>query len=250
MNRPPARGADALSCVLASGAPGMPFVIVPSIGSTPLSLVRLARAIAPARPVRSFAYAGLEDDAPPHATIEAIARANVDELMADAPRGPWLVGGHCYGGAVAVAMALDLEARGAEVRGVTVLDGFAPLAREDVEGAADSPAGRAIQRSIEDVVRRTLEHYPSLDRDAFARVSALLRLHIEANLTYRASALRAPLRVFRTAGSDDAMFTGWARLAPAGCTLETVPGDTFSMLRPPAVEAVGRALGRALDALA
>jgi len=248
--RPASAGREPLSCSLAAGASGAPLVLVPSVGSTPLSLVRLARAIAPARPVTSFAYAGLEDDAPPHATVEAIARANVDEFLANGPRGSLFVGGHCFGGVVAIAMALDLEARGADVLGVAILDGFAPLGLADAEGVADSPAGRAFRRSIEDVVRRTLEHYPSLDRDAFARVSALLRLHIEASLAYRAGPLRAPLRVFRTAASDDAMFAGWARLAPAGCAIETVPGDTFSMLRPPAVEAVGRALGSALAALA
>lgn len=247
MTRPPARGADSLSCVLAAGAPGTPFVIVPSVGSTPLSLVRLARAIAPARPVRSFAYAGLEDDAAPHPTVEAIARANVDELMADAPRGPWLVGGHCFGGAVAVAMALDLQSRGAEVRGVAVLDGFAPRGTDVAADEAISPAGR---RAIEETRRRTLEHYPSLERDVFDRVSALLRLHIDASLSYRAAPLRVPLRVFRAAGSEDAMVAGWPRLATAGCAIEVVPGDTFSMLRPPEVEAVGRMLGRALAALA
>lgn len=247
MSPPPVRGADALSCVLATSAPGTPFVLVPSVGSTPLSLVRLARAIAPARPVRSFTYAGLEDDAPPHLTVEDIARANVDELMADAPRGPWLVGGHCFGGAVAVAMALELESRGAEVRGVAVLDGFAPLAMDVAASVDVSPAARSV---IDEAVRRTLEHYPSLERDVFERLSTLLRLHIDASMSYRAPPLRAPVRVFRSAGSEAAMVAGWPRLAPAGCAIEVVPGDTFSMLRPPDVEAVGRALGRALAALA
>ncbi len=89
--------------------------LVPSVGSTP-SLVRLARAIDPRRPVRSFAYAGLEDDAAPHRTLEAMAAACVEELLAASPEGPYLLGGHCPGGTVALEIALQLEARGRNVR--------------------------------------------------------------------------------------------------------------------------------------
>lgn len=241
--------ADAsLSCTLAAAEGGAPLVLLPSVGTTPLSLVRLARALVPPRPVLGFAYAGLEDDRTPHGSIEAIARANVDELLATRRERVWLIGGHCLGSAVAWAIAQELLARGERVRGVVVLDGFAPVARgfapDDIAGSE-----AAARRAVDEVVRRTLEHAARLERATFDRLATLLKAHIQAGVDYRAPSLDLPLRVLRSAAMDDVMFAGWPRLAAGGVATEVVAGDTFSMLRPPAVEGTGRALGRALFAL-
>jgi len=237
-----------LLCTLAGAGGGSPLVLVPSVGTTPLSLVRLARVLAPSRAVLGFAYAGLEDDRPPHGSIEAIARANVDELLATRRERAWLVGGHCLGSAVAWAMAHELLARGERVRGVVVLDGFAPIARgfspDDIPGSE-----AAARRVVDEVVRRTLEHAAGLGRATFDRLASLLKSHLQAGIDYRAPPLDLPLRVLRSAAMGDVMFAGWPRLAAGGVATEVVEGDTFSMLRPPAVEATGRALGRALFAL-
>ena len=245
----------ALLCTLVAGGEGAPLHLVPSVGTTPMSLLRLARAISPRRPVRSFAYAGLEDEGPPHDSLEAMAAAYVAELLAMSPRGPYLLGGHCLGGAVALEMALQLEAAGHEVARVAVLDSVAPLLASDGSWSERQAAGGAevaavekhLRSALEEIIARTVGHYPALAPDVFRRLSALLRSHIDAGVAYRARPLRAPLRVLRTEGCRDAVLDGWTRIATGGLSLHDVPGDTFSMLRPPHVEAVGETLGRVLE---
>ena len=247
--------ADAgLLCTLVAAGTGAPLYLVPSVGSTPLSLMRLARAIAPQRPVRSFAYAGLEDDSAPHRTLEAMAAACVDELLAASPESPYLLGGHCLGGTIALEMALQLEARGRNVARLVVLDSIAPLIEGKhrafvglhTPGSAAAAAESSFRRAIEEIVSRTIGAYPVIGPDAFRRLGALLKLHIEAGVAYRARPLRARTCVLRTAGCGDAVLDGWSSVAPGALSLHDVPGDTFSMLRLPHVETVGRTLGRLL----
>jgi thioesterase domain-containing protein len=47
--------------------------------------------------------------------ISALARANAADILKVQPEGPFLLGGHSYGGTVAVEVALVLEAWGHEV---------------------------------------------------------------------------------------------------------------------------------------
>jgi thioesterase domain-containing protein len=42
------------------------------------------------------------------------------------PKGPYLIGGHCFGGKVAFEMAFQLRAQGEQVAMLAVIDAFAP----------------------------------------------------------------------------------------------------------------------------
>lgn len=234
-----------LLTTLAARGEGPPLFLAPSVGTTPLSLVRLARSIVPALRVYAFAYAGLEDDSPAHDTFEAMASACVDELVAKCPEGPCLVGGHCLGGAVAHAITHELEARGRTVSRLVVMDSVAPLPA-DASGPMDAKVEDHARRAIADVVERTLSHSGTFSPEMFRRLAGLLKLHIEAGAAYRAQPIRAPLCVLRSRAFPDDVVEGWTRIATGALSRHEVPGDTFSMLRPPHVDAVGRILGRVL----
>jgi thioesterase domain-containing protein len=226
--------------------------VVPSLGTTPLSLVRLARAIAPARVVRSYAYRGIEDDATPDATIEAIAEANVAELRAAAPHGPYLVAGHCLGATVAFAMAAALESCGERVAALVVIDAMPPISA-DHRGTVpipDTPAAGAMLAQFGGIIQalgtRVIETATQLEDGVARRLRDVLRLHLDAGVNYRARPLRAPLHVLSTAEGDDAVLGEWSRYSPS-LARHTVPGDALSMLRAPHVAAAGRILGRVLE---
>jgi thioesterase domain-containing protein len=245
----------ALLCTLSRDGDGAPLYLVPSAGLTPLSLVRLARSISPRRPVHAFAYAGMEDDSPPHRTLEEMAAAYVAELLALSTRGPYLLGGHCLGGSVALEMALHLEARGEAVARLVLLDSMAPsladagpgpVGRDRDTRAPDGPETH-VRRALDAVVARTASHYAVLPAEVSRRLGRALQLHVEAGLAYRARRLRARAHVLRTRECPDALLAGWAEIATGGLSRHAVPGDTFSMLQPPHVEAVGRCLGTALQ---
>jgi thioesterase domain-containing protein len=245
-----------LICTLSTEGVGPPLFVVPSVGSTPLALVRLARSIAPRRVVHAFSYAGMDDDVPPHRTVEAMAAAYVAELLACSPRGPCLLGGHCFGGAVALEMALQLEARGEPVARLLALDSMPPplalAAPGHVAAAGADPERSALERHgrqvFETVVERARSNHAQLPTAIAQHLGGMLKLHIDAAIAYRARRLRAPVHVLCTGGSADVLMAGWAAIAGGGVAAEEVPGDTFSMLASPHVEVVGRTLGAALEA--
>lgn len=237
-----------LICTLSTDGVDPPLFVVPSVGSTPLALVRLARSIAPRRVVHAFSYAGMDDDLPPHRTVEAMATAYVAELLACSPRGPYLLGGHCFGGAVALEMALELEARGETVARLVALDSMPPPLAVDAAGA--DPVRSALERHgrrvFETVVARARSNHALLPAGIAQRLGGLLKLHIDAAVAYRTRRLRAPVHVLCTGGGADVLMAGWAAISGGGVAAEEVPGDTFSMLAAPHVEVVGRSLGAAL----
>ncbi len=56
------------------------------------------------------------------ADIASLARANAADIVAVQPAGPYLIGGHSYGGAVAMEIAMVLESWGHDVGLVLVCD--------------------------------------------------------------------------------------------------------------------------------
>jgi thioesterase domain-containing protein len=70
--------------------------------------------------------------------LGALARQNAADIAAVYPAGPVLVGGHSYGGAVAVEIAMVLESWGREVGLVLIMD--TPLTAQ-IRPAAPTEAG-------------------------------------------------------------------------------------------------------------
>jgi len=74
-----------------------------------------------------------------HLSIEAMAAAYVKTVRAEQPDGPYLLGGMCAGGLIAFEMARQLQAAGAVVEPVLMMDSATPQAlRRDVENAQRS----------------------------------------------------------------------------------------------------------------
>ena len=240
-----------LMCTLAPGT-GMPLFVVPSAGTTPMSLVRLARALAPRRPVHAFSYAGFEDDRPPFGSIEAMAEACVDELRAVAPRGPYLLAGHCLGGTVALEIAQRLSARGERIGCLALLDAIAPILADDAVALDDASIAAIharephLRQVFDGLAKRTLESFASLGADVYTGLLTVVTLYVNHSVVYRARGCAAPITLFETLAPDPPDLARWTRIGGAAPARHTVPGDTMSMLRPPHVEAVGRALGQAL----
>ncbi|NHZ81424.1 SDR family NAD(P)-dependent oxidoreductase [Massilia sp. CCM 8695] len=62
----------------------------------------------------------------PFATLEAMASAYLAEVRRIQPRGPYILGGYSFGGAVAFEMGRQLVQAGEQVRALILLDAFAP----------------------------------------------------------------------------------------------------------------------------
>lgn len=84
----------------------------------------LARHLGSEQPLLAFKSRGLEG-LPEYETIEELATHYVEDLRARQPKGPYRIGGYCFGGIVAYEMARQLEAAG-ETVGVLALINCSP----------------------------------------------------------------------------------------------------------------------------
>ena len=101
----------------------------------------LAEALGPEQPFYAVHPHGLVDADVPE-SIEGMAAERLAVLRAARPRGPYLLGGHCNGGLVALEMARRLREQGEAVPLVVLLDADGAPAR----GAARLRAGAADRR--------------------------------------------------------------------------------------------------------
>ncbi|HZP38450.1 MAG TPA: AMP-binding protein [Methylomirabilota bacterium] len=108
----------------------------------------LGRALDPDRPVYAIHLHGLGTRPLPD-TVEAIAAERIQAVRAARPRGPYVMGGHCYGGIVALEMARQLRAAGEQVEAVVLIDTPAPARRARVLRGVSNMVGRAGRLSPE-----------------------------------------------------------------------------------------------------
>ena len=88
----------------------------------------LARALAPDQPVYGLQAAGVSQPGAPLLSVEDMAERYIGEMRSVQARGPYYVGGICFGAYVALEVARQLVAAGEEVGMIASFDTFAPPA--------------------------------------------------------------------------------------------------------------------------
>ncbi|AIZ33096.1 non-ribosomal peptide synthetase [Pseudomonas parafulva] len=248
-----------------------PVFCLPGAGDSVTRFIGLAEALGSEWPVYGLQSRGLDAAAPPHSSIEAAAACHVRAIEALHPHGPLNLVGHSFGGWVAHAVAVRLQAQGREVRSLTLIDSEAP--------GSDSVCGRpytataALQRLIESLQLSSGRDL-QLDRDAFAalddaqQLSTLHQAMVRVGLMPARSSLQALQGIARTFASalrtpylapgvysgpvslvlvadatldaagnqreQAAMQAGWQRVLPQ-LTLWHGPGNHYSILKTPEV---------------
>jgi acyl transferase domain-containing protein len=92
-----------------------PFYCVHGAGGNVLMYRKLAHCVAPDQPFYGLQSQGLDGQMPLHNRIEDMATHYVDTIQEFQPQGPYLLGGYCMGGTVALEMAQQLIAKGQDV---------------------------------------------------------------------------------------------------------------------------------------
>ena len=98
--------------------------------------VNLAKRLGSDQPVFGFSSRGLDGRAE-FDTIEEMAAQYVKDLRSVQPRGPYYLGGYCFGGNVAYEMARQLESKGEKVALLALLNCAPPNSRY-MQGALDN----------------------------------------------------------------------------------------------------------------
>ncbi|MBV9598697.1 MAG: amino acid adenylation domain-containing protein [Chloroflexi bacterium] len=115
-------------------APGsLPVFLVHDVFGDVLCFADVVSALGPNHTVFGLRARGLDGIEAPHATIEAMAHAYIEEMRTVQPRGPYRIVGTSAGGSIAYEIACQLEAADESVTLLAILDhppaGGAVLAR-------------------------------------------------------------------------------------------------------------------------
>lgn len=105
-----------------SGGAGLPLWCLPPAGGLGWCYRDLARALG--RPVIALQSPTLNPDAPPPASIEALAEIYLGHIRAMQPEGPVHLAGWSVGGIMAQALAVQLESAGRAVGALALLDSY------------------------------------------------------------------------------------------------------------------------------
>jgi pimeloyl-ACP methyl ester carboxylesterase len=92
-----------------------PLFLVHGAGGNILLYRALADHLGPDQPVYGLQSQGLDGEQPSHTRIEDMAARYLEELQTVQPKGPYLLGGYCLGGTVALDMAQQFHAQGQDV---------------------------------------------------------------------------------------------------------------------------------------
>ena len=115
-----------------------PMFIAAGARGNVLNLRHLARQLDPGRAVYALQARGLLGESKPHESIGDAARDYLTEIRRIQPHGPYLFGGFCSGGIIALDMAVKLEAEGERVALLALMDATAPNVLNDRWTRADS----------------------------------------------------------------------------------------------------------------
>jgi amino acid adenylation domain-containing protein len=108
---------------LAPGTPGgKPLFLAPWLDGQIFGYRNLVRHLDPDQPVYGLQALGLDGRTHPHSTVEEMAAHYVQEIREVQPHGPYLLGGYCFGGAVAYEMADQLRQASEEVALLALID--------------------------------------------------------------------------------------------------------------------------------
>ncbi len=93
-----------------------------------LTWARFASLLGNDRPFYALQRPDLDGGEILHDTIESLAAACIQEIKMVQPQGPYVIGGHCFGGAVAFEIARQLEASGEAIASLLEIDAYCPNA--------------------------------------------------------------------------------------------------------------------------
>ena len=179
---------------------------------------KLARALGDDQPFYAVHPHGLIDPVIPE-SIEAMAAERLPAVRAARPRGPYVLGGHCAGGMVALEIARQLMREGEEVSCVLMIDTVAPRAPKlvfpGVSVGDDVPRSR--RRSLRP--RRSTMHPGARSRG----YRDVIRRYVPAPYAGRVVVLRPENH------PDTRPAMGWTAFAPGAQTV-VVAGDHHTVI--------------------
>ncbi|GAA2951419.1 alpha/beta fold hydrolase [Streptomyces enissocaesilis] len=260
--------------------PARPFFCAGGAVGTVQYLRPLAKELGPQQPFSAIQAPGHDGGEEPYTDVVELAARYTDEIRRAQPHGPYLLGGHSFGGLVAYETALQLQAAGEEISGVLVLDTYVPLPGQNPPPANERAAIEELATMNRIVAPTDATPAPLLDPDAspqqqreqLARllgatgmlphedfVLAMLRIYqasLEAYVRYQPPPSDLPVTVFKATDGFppvlhgdrhialplDDPHNGWNPHHLPNLVTVPVPGDHFTLFRQPHLTPLANAI--------
>lgn len=219
----------------------------------------------------------LEQDRPAIVSVEETATRYLQEIHTVQPNGPYLLGGHCYGGVLAFEMARQLQNQGETVGLLIVIDAI--LSETTIEPTDDDDA-KFLLRIAESmktdnnvdfsVPFEDLRDLPLTEKlnlinkkanfifsDAeikdFLSYYKLFKLHVQAMRNYVPQVYPQPITLFRASEeiihdfnnpewSTNDPLLGWGKCSSQPIQTVDIPGDHFSIFVEPHIQELAKQL--------
>lgn len=234
-----------------------PFFCVHSLSGEVVGFADLAHLLGSDQPFYGLQAQGLDGKRKPFTQIEAMASHYIKEMSAVQPEGPYLIGGMCFGGAVAFEMAQQLHAQGQQIRLLVFLDTPCPPfsfqhhiqfhlkryawhLRENVFTYLNRPSHRSLTSVSQGFMKRLRAIRHTM------RILRVDRANQQAFRNYRPQPYSGRIVHFLVSepsskSSADSRMK-WKNYAQSGMEVHTVSSDHYSMLREPHVRALAETL--------
>lgn len=253
-----------------------PFFCVHPAGGDVFCYGELARRLGAGRPFYGFQAKGLDCQQEPHARIEHMAADYVKAMLSVQPGGPHILGGWSLGATVAFEMAQQLSASGLEVAMVVLVDPPEPVRAMKHSSRHGAIATGLLVEELQGVFgkRLPLSESEFADMELDQQFDLLMEwtrvVHIGSSavntpnlecylqvLKYNLQALQSYqikkysgrvviLRAKDRINSTDLMHD-WTPYLTGRVETHIIPGNHFSMMRPPHVPVLAEVLKKCLD---
>ncbi|RKZ91700.1 MAG: non-ribosomal peptide synthetase [Candidatus Parabeggiatoa sp. nov. 1] len=255
-----------------------PFFCVPGVGGNVLYFYELAHHLGPDQPVYGLQAVGLDGKSAPFTRIEDMAAHYLKELQTIQPQGPYLLGGHSFGGLVAFEISLQLQKQGHEVAFLGIFDMIAPpftavgVKWDDTQWL--NKIAQFLERELGQKLEFNYEILQSLDADAqldylnkqlkkadclppnapLTQLRGLVNV-FKANSQIQYTPIeitKTPITLFKAKEARSDVFEneptcGWHKFSESGVSVQIVPGDHFTMLKKPHVQILAAQLKEGLE---
>ncbi|WP_328318654.1 amino acid adenylation domain-containing protein [Streptomyces sp. NBC_00388] len=250
---------------------GQPVFCWPGLGGYPMNLRTLAAESAAGGPFYGIQAAGINDGETPFATIGEMAAADIAEIRAVQPEGPYTLWGYSFGARVAFEAAWQLEQAGHKVDEVLLICpgnptvGIAEGEQYSREAALTNPVYTAVLLSVflgriggpelaaclrtvrdeEGFVAFVHEAVPALDPGVIRRITRIVAATYEFDYTFGELVerrLAAPVTLFKAAGDDYSFIEGRSGYSAAPPKVVELTGDHYQVLREHGVAELVRAI--------
>jgi NADPH:quinone reductase-like Zn-dependent oxidoreductase/thioesterase domain-containing protein/NAD(P)-dependent dehydrogenase (short-subunit alcohol dehydrogenase family)/acyl carrier protein len=249
-----------------------PIFLVHPIGGQIYLYRDLAPSLGIEQPVYAFKAKGIEGETQPISQIEQMAAQYLNALRLVQPEGPYILGGHSFGGLVAFEMAQQLQTLEQEVALLFMMDTVSP--EQVLMGKTDSddvtviayalgldinidlplPPKQFNQLPLDDQIRYYYEHsdivnqaYPSEEFMAHIRhFIEVIKANTQAMNDYVPKIYHGKILFFRAQERDQFLPSNpeqsWIQLATEGVDIHDIPGNHTSMNLSPNVEVTAHLL--------